>query len=252
MSDKHAIPLGRLRRWRRRILRAASVGLLVLIAAGCWLAARAESARRQSEAVEAIIKCGCQVYFERPGKIRWKLPDGGEGFIECSDIGCPWDWESCLSPVQFAINTAAEDKTTAGSPSLLEMPANPTIVPPPRTWSEVLLGEHLGRRVISVEAPTERITEIMPHLARLPYLKTVHVLQYDKGKDTEATAAVKQIKESCPGVDAVAVTFDFDIPPDAKETAVAKYPNWQIVIGPYVLLQDGDWLGMLGILAWIL
>lgn len=169
--------------WLQRLRWLLLLFVIICVVPGSWLTLRLQKAWQQKDAVEAILKCeGCLVYYDRHGWVRFALTDSPDspngpvcGYCNCDPHGCPWDIDA------------------------------------PASWSERLLGKYFARSVITVEIALNQVDDALPHLKRLPDLRTVLVCPRDFVADKEQDAAVKMLEKALPGIETFGIDYDFNI-----------------------------------------
>ena len=161
------------RRWLQYRLRTLLIAMVLASMVLSWFAARLQRARRQHEAVVAILGCdSCEVAYDG---------DSRDVFVPDFDL----------------IKAAFE-----GTP--------PPVAPPP-SWCERLLGKDFSRRAVSVGVPLSQVGEILPPLKQLPYLQRVRIVVFDDDCDDELTAAIGKVKQAVPDADVLGVYVDLNI-----------------------------------------
>jgi hypothetical protein len=209
-------------RWRKYSLRLLLLFILISSVPCTLLAIRLNKAWQQSIAVEAILKCeGCSVLYDWHGTITctrdgWKLGPGDAGagggtanfgpltvdlgpdavvvvvgqIINCYEHGCPWDVD----------------------------------LPGPKTVGERLFGKHFARHVVTVEARSNRVDEILPQLQRLPYLRTVTVFLVGNGHDDKVDdSVIERTKQALPGVEVGGIEYDFSLQQNTHDPTAAGF-----------------------------
>lgn len=161
-------------RWRFQFnIRSLLVMAMVVAILCSWMTVEMRAAKRQQEAIEAILSDGgIEVAYE-----------GDSGGVLTQD------W----------------------SLNVRRLSVTPPPPPPLQSWVETLLGKDFVRRAVAVGLPLERVGDAVPQLARLPYVWRVGILAPDNRHNDECDAAIKRIKQEMPGVEVFGIELDFDI-----------------------------------------
>lgn len=93
---------------------------------------------------------------------------------------------------------------------------------PPLTWAESLFGKDFVHRAETVGVPYSQVDEAVPHLRRLPYLRSVFVLGLDDISDDRLEAVTKQVQKEVPAAEVVRLRFDFRTGEDSSDEESAN------------------------------
>jgi hypothetical protein len=88
-------------------------------------------------------------------------------------------------------------------------------------WTDGLFGKDFGHRVVEVGVPLAEVTEAMPHLARLPHLKTVYII---RGTGENGDAAETRLARDLPK----GVVQEVKVGPACDEAteSIARAASW--------------------------
>ena len=161
------------RHWFQYRLRTLLIAMRLASIGMSWFAARMQRAKRQREAVKAILSNrGCDVVYDN-------------------------DSRDVYSPDLDRLAAAVMGK--------------PPPVPPPAPWIEVLLGRDFNRAAVGVGIPLSHVGEMLPAVRQLPYLQQVRILVEEDDSTEQLQAAIRRVEQAVPGVDVLGLQWDYDI-----------------------------------------
>jgi hypothetical protein len=161
------------RRWFQYKLRTLLIAMTLASVGMSWFVARMQRAKRQREAVEAILSNGwCDVVYDN-------------------------DSRDVYMPDLVLLNAAVTGK--------------PPPAPPPAPWIESSLGKDFCRSAVGVGIPLSHVGEMLPAVRQLPDLQKVLILVGEEDGDEELKAAIRQVEQAVPGVDVVGLQWDLEV-----------------------------------------